>query len=213
MPDSGPKPEIPPDGPTHVFVLVRIRIGTNMLGIFALPALALIIFPYLGQTLTPMPPPRDVPAQAAEPRQTVSIEQPGKMPVIASDLTKEFVGLVQDARDSVDRLCSALEFSRINWEAADLGSQSFIQKMDRATKTKGQKYIADSVKDYRKEMLECRSGAAEMLDNHADPKEYNMYKGLCILGAYVRGTNIAKSLSPKSGKKKTPAKAAGAEVK
>lgn len=177
----------------------------EMMKIFALLALVLIVLPCLAQTLTPRPP-GNVPARAEEPQQP-SNEPPEDTPVILSDLTKEFVGLAQDALDSLDRLSSALDFSRINWEAADLGSQSFIQKVDRAAKTKGQQYIADSLRDYRKEMRECRSGAEEMIDNHTDPKEYTMYKGLCILGASVRRTNIAELLSGKNAKKKTPAKA------
>jgi hypothetical protein len=196
------------DGPTQVFA-ARVKTGAELLKIFTLLALSLISLPCLAQTLTPMPP-GNVPTRAAEPQQP-SNEPPEETPVIASDLTKEFVGLAQDALDSLDRLSSALEFSRINWETADLGSQAFIQKADRAAKTKGQKYIADSLRDSRKSMQDCRSEAEEMIGEHADSKAYAMHQGLCIFIAYSRKTRIAELLSGKNAKKKTPTKAPGAK--
>ncbi len=113
------------------------------------------------------------------------------------DLTKEFVSLAGEAIDSVDNLIAAEDFTRTNFERAQMDNRISIQKLRRAVKTRGQKYIADAIEVYSQDeelyVATRKFVAFGGTDAAADLKTYkqDLDKDRIHASCLIMGTNVA----------------------
>jgi hypothetical protein len=102
----------------------------------------------------------------------------------------EFMSLAHEALDSVDRVNSAVMFSRVNWEKADLDAKEAIQKLERAAKSTEEKHAYGYVTDFLAGIEKCRTDIERYTSEGYDDIRADRMKSCQEYASLTRGLTL-----------------------